>query len=442
MGMRDEFESAVKAVAEGISFNNTDAVEINVFETTIRFLGGLLSAYDMSGDRRLLHKARDVGDMLYKAFDTPNHLPVTRWNPHDAANGRTQSASGSLLAELGSLSMEFTRLSLVTKDSKYYSAVQHISELLSESQMKTRVPGMWPIVLNAADGKFNEGNGFSFGAMSDSAYEYLPKMIAILGDSESIYRDMYEQSMEAAQKHLLYRPMVPGGDDVLFPGYLSAEDEGMKLETSGSHLACFSGGMLALGGRLISNESHVALGAKLTRGCVWAYSAISSGVMPETFHLSSCPNWQSSCEWDETLWHQAIHDIQSQGGSFDSEKAIEEQRLPPGFTKIPDSRYILRPEAIESVFIMYRITNDEFWREAAWSMWVSIEALTRTDLANTAVWNVNLAQQEDIPQADSMESFWMGETLKYFYLIFSEPDLVSLDEWVFNTEAHPFRQMR
>jgi mannosyl-oligosaccharide alpha-1,2-mannosidase len=41
--------------------------------------------------------------------------------------------------------------------------------------------------------------------------------------------------------------------------------------------------------------------------------------------------------------------------------------------------------------------------------------------------------------ADSMESFWMAETLKYFYLIFSEPDVLSLDDWVFNTEAHPFR---
>jgi len=38
-----------------------------------------------------------------------------------------------------------------------------------------------------------------------------------------------------------------------------------------------------------------------------------------------------------------------------------------------------------------------------------------------------------------MESFWMAETLKYFYLIFSEPELVSLDDFVFNTEAHPLR---
>jgi mannosyl-oligosaccharide alpha-1,2-mannosidase len=45
-------------------------------------------------------------------------------------------------------------------------------------------------------------------------------------------------------------------------------------------------------------------------------------------------------------------------------------------------------------------------------------------------------------RTDSMESFWMGETLKYAYLTFSEPDLVSLDDFVFNTEAHPFRRLK
>jgi mannosyl-oligosaccharide alpha-1,2-mannosidase len=43
---------------------------------------------------------------------------------------------------------------------------------------------------------------------------------------------------------------------------------------------------------------------------------------------------------------------------------------------------------------------------------------------------------------DKMESFWTAETLKYFYLIFSNPDMISLDDWVFNTEAHPFRRPR
>lgn len=65
-----EIYSAVDAVHRNISFETTSASQISTFETSIRLLGGLFSAYDLSGDRRLLSKARDVGDMLYKAFDT------------------------------------------------------------------------------------------------------------------------------------------------------------------------------------------------------------------------------------------------------------------------------------------------------------------------------------------------------------------------------------
>ena len=69
-------------------------------------------------------------------------------------------------------------------------------------------------------------------------------------------------------------------------------------------------------------------------------------------------------------------------------------------------------------------------------MFQAITNYTTTDYANAALEDV----MEQIPtKEDSMESFWMAETLKYFYLIFSEPELVSLDDFVFNTEAHPFR---
>lgn len=87
MYMRAEFDEAVDAVYRNVSFATTAAGSVNVFETTIRFLGGLLSVYDLSRDPRLLSKARDVGDMLYMAFDTPNRLPVTRWDPHAVAHG-------------------------------------------------------------------------------------------------------------------------------------------------------------------------------------------------------------------------------------------------------------------------------------------------------------------------------------------------------------------
>lgn len=80
MGLKDEFQRCLTAVAE-IDWTRNDEEVVNVFETTIRYLGGLLAAYDISGGAYplLLKKAVDLGDVLYRAFDTPNRMPMTRW---------------------------------------------------------------------------------------------------------------------------------------------------------------------------------------------------------------------------------------------------------------------------------------------------------------------------------------------------------------------------
>ena len=81
MGLDEEFEAAVKAV-RSIDFTTSAVPRVNVFETTIRYLGGLLSAYDISGAKHhvLLEKATELGDMLYAAFDTSNRTPISRWD--------------------------------------------------------------------------------------------------------------------------------------------------------------------------------------------------------------------------------------------------------------------------------------------------------------------------------------------------------------------------
>lgn len=88
---------------------------------------------------------------------------------------------------------------------------------------------------------------------------------------------------------------------------------------------------------------------------------------------------------------------------------------------------------------MYRITGDPHWREAGWRMFEAINRHTSTKYGNSAINDVTKKHPE---QLDEMESFWLAETLKYFYLLFAEENVVSLDEWVLNTEAHPFRRPR
>lgn len=81
MGLDEEFQLALDAI-EQIDFTTTTDKSINVFETTIRYMGGFLAAYDLSGGKYpiILKKAKQVGDFVYGAFDTPNRMQVSRWD--------------------------------------------------------------------------------------------------------------------------------------------------------------------------------------------------------------------------------------------------------------------------------------------------------------------------------------------------------------------------
>ncbi|KAL1843585.1 hypothetical protein VTJ49DRAFT_868 [Mycothermus thermophilus] len=118
---------------------------------------------------------------------------------------------------------------------------------------------------------------------------------------------------------------------------------------------------------------------------------------------------------------------------------ITREHIPSGFVSLNDKRYILRPEAIESVWYMYRITGDKSWQEKGWRMFEAVIRATSTEVGHSAIHDVTATDSEP-HKDDSMESFWLAETLKYFYLLFETPDVISLDEWVLNTEAHPFRR--
>ena len=110
----------------------------------------------------------------------------------------------------------------------------------------------------------------------------------------------------------------------------------------------------------------------------------------------------SSCPWDETAWLRGVlrsnnideHDLDA------ARQLIQDQRLQPGFTKLDDRRYILRPEAIESVFVLYRVTGREDLLEAAWDMFEAIQNATRTGLANAALGDMSLGEARE-SQSDS-----------------------------------------
>lgn len=566
MDLKQEFSMAVDYLKK-IDFTTSTKPEIPVFETAIRYLGGMLGAYDISGHKYdvLLEKSVELADVLMSAFDTPNRMPVLyhKWNPGSASELRRGSFK-AVLAELGSLTLEFTRLAQLTKDDKYYDAIARITNELEKYQDKTKIPGLWPLFVDASgcrktaglerestaaglpvrgseisyevnstsstshqtrqihegaqpanyggdssetfdartpppkqdcfEGLNNPVEGvdkFGLGALGDSTYEYLPKEYMLLGGNEQ-YMKMYKKAMDAVRDHLVFQPMLKNNRDVRFLATvtmtknLDANPPGRSIFAyEGAHLTCFVGGMVAIGAKLFGLEQDLKLGSQLTDGCVWAYEATKTGIMPEAFELVPCKKGEA-CEWnDDTYframdpyadrrpqshskrhaepekgnWHvvatpkstpsakpevseksATVEDKQDRdAGPVDTTATsvlsheefvagkIQNERLPPGMIGISARKYLLRPEAIESVFIMFRLTGDSYWREKGWKMFQAIDKATKTELANSAVVDVTVDEPR---KSDNMESFWLAETLKYFYLLFSDPSIVSLDEYV------------
>ncbi|KGQ08240.1 Endoplasmic reticulum mannosyl-oligosaccharide 1,2-alpha-mannosidase [Beauveria bassiana D1-5] len=323
MDFKEEFKQAAEA-ASHLDWGHTDSNAINIFETTIRHLGGLLSA------------------------------PLC-----------------------------VARLSQLTGDPKYYDATDRVTRFLERVQNDTLLPGMWPTVLDFQHEEARDSQ-FTLGALADSLYEYLPKMNALLGGVDDTYERLFRAAMNAAEPNLLFRPALPGGEDILFAGDYQAT-AATKLVPRSQHLTCFAGGMFGLGGRLFANETQVAIGEKLARGCGYAYAAFPTGVMPEIFTMMACER-RDLCAWDEQAWAKHGDD-----------------KLPRGFVNAWDPRYLLRPEAIESIFILYRITANADLQDLAWQMFEAIMKSTTTQYANSAIADVRAEQETS--KLDSMEPF-------------------------------------
>ncbi|KAL8853169.1 MAG: hypothetical protein Q9221_002051 [Calogaya cf. arnoldii] len=446
MGLKDEFEEAVQAIKE-MDFSVPRMEDLNVFETTIRYLGGFLGAYDLSDAQYpiLLNKAKEVGEFLYGAFDTPNRMPVTRWKWEEAKKGAKQEAfPNTLVAEAGSLTLEFTRLAQLTGDGKFYDAIQRITNVFDENQNKTALPGLWPVLMDAQHAQFADV-GFTLGGMADSTYEYLPKQHMLLGGLTQQYKKMYEATLPPIMKHIFFRPMTPDNADILVSSgvRVNGNAEVIVPNFEGQHLGCFTGGMIGVGAKIFDRHDDLDTARRLVDGCIWAYNHTQTGIMPEIFNMVPCQD--KECKWDEDRWLKfvGIKTRRVEGipeGLLDMEKGrwvAKEDRIPRGFSSIKDRRYILRPEAIESIFIFYRMTGEKKYQDAAWRMFTAIEKYTRTDIANAAIDDVTA---ETPGKDDRMESFWLAETLKYFYAIFAEPEVFNLDRYVLNTEAHPFKR--
>lgn len=388
MGMDEEFRNGRNWIADSLDISALTS-DISVFETNIRFIGGLLSCFALTGDVIFKERAQQIADKLLPAFQTPTGIPNALVNLKTGFSKNYGWASGgsSILSEFGTLHLEFSYLSDVTGNPLYRSKVEHIRQVIRGLD-KPR--GLYPNYLNPKTAKWGQHH-MSIGALGDSFYEYLLKAWIQSGREDQEARQMFDDAMAAVLQHMLQTSK--GGlmyfSDMKFD----------RLEHKMDHLGCFSGGLLGLGATSLKNEMserYMEVAKGITNTCHESYDRSPTKLGPESFRFTD---------------------------------AIEAKAL-----KSSEKYYILRPEVIESYFIMWRLTKDPKYREWGWEAVQALEKHCRVSGGYTGIKNVYL---EDPSQDDVQQSFFLAETLKYLYLLFSDDSLMSLDEWVFNTEAHP-----
>lgn len=190
MGFPDEAAKAQKLIVETLSFDKD--VTVKNFEITIRILGGLLSAYEMTGDKRLLALADDLGTRLLPVFESPTGMPYM------FVNLKTGKVSGakSNPAEIGTLILEFGTLAKHTKKPVYFQKAKRALTELYKRRGKTGLVGE---EINVETGEWVNPASHVGGAI-DSYYEYLLKCSILFRDKECA--SMWKTSIAALNRHV------------------------------------------------------------------------------------------------------------------------------------------------------------------------------------------------------------------------------------------------
>ncbi|HEX7720693.1 MAG TPA: glycoside hydrolase family 47 protein [Pyrinomonadaceae bacterium] len=399
MGLNGEAKSTREYIATHLSFNKD--IDVQNFEITIRLLGGLLSSYEMTGDRRLLNLAEDLGNRLLPVFNSPTGLPYRYVNlKSGAVRGNVTNP-----AEAGTLLIEFGTLARLTHRQIFYDKAKRALVEIYNRRSPIGLVGTW---INVESGQWTDTDSHISGAI-DSYYEYLLKCAILFNDQDC--RRMWEASISAINKYLSVTRI--------------GEDEGTpaKHELWYAHADMNNGKWTAM-----------------TYGALDAF-------FPAVLSLSG--------DFDRASL------LQESSFSMWMKEGIEPEEIDYETMKIKSPGYPLRPEIVESTYYLYHyataqrqsfrgerrppsrgnapglntLYGSDHYQQMGETMWRDFVKYCRTDAGYAALKSVVTKEKND-----SMQSFLFAETFKYFYLLFAPPRTLNFDRVVFNTEAHPMRK--
>ena len=381
MGMRDEPNSTREYIATHLSFDKD--ISVKNFEITIRLLGGLLTSYELTGDKRLLRLAEDLGTRLLPVFNSRTGLP------YRFVNLKTGQVRGDVTnpAEAGTLLIEFGTLARHTHKQIFFDKAKRALVEIYKRRSPIGLVGTW---INVETGQWTATDSHISGAI-DSYYEYLLKCAVLFGDQDC--RRMWKDSIKAINQYLSYqRPVettirgrTPDDTNLIFDQLWYGHADmvtGKQAATTYGALDAFFPAVLALSGDL--NRARFLQASSFA---MWN----KNGIEPEEY---------------DYVKDAVVH-----------------------------AGYPLRPEIVESTYYLYHFTRDQKYLRMGETMWRDFVKYCHTDEGYAALKSVVTKEK-----SDSMQSFLFAETFKYFYLLFAPPRTLDFDKVIFNTEAHPVRR--
>ncbi|KAL9410733.1 hypothetical protein AB3S75_044500 [Citrus x aurantiifolia] len=377
LGDRERFTTSVEWIGKNLQFDINKTV--SVFETTIRVLGGLLSAHLIASDyatgmkipsydNQLLNLAEELARRLLPAFDTPTGIPfgsVNLLHGVDEHESKITSTAGG-----GTLTLEFGVLSRLTNDPIFEQVTKKAVLGIWARRSKLNLVGAH---INVFTGEWTQKDA-GIGTSIDSFYEYLLKAYLLFGDEEYLY--IFQESYQAAMHYLFNDPW-----------YVEVNmDSAAIVWPLFNSLQAFWPGLQVLAGDIDpAVRTHAAFFS------VWK----RYGFTPEGFNLATLTVQQGQ------------------------------------------KSYPLRPELIESTFLLYKATRDPRYLDAGRDMVASLQYGTRCPCGYCHISDVEFHKKED-----HMESFFLAETVKYLWLLFDlavGPDNLVENgpyKYIFSTEGH------
>lgn len=394
LGLHNEFQNATEWVEKSLTFNSSNTFT-SFFEVNIRILGGLISAYELSGQKVFLDRAEELGKIMARGFDSkgfpPSYYNFATGEGNTRKKLRTYSIYGPIygpgyysLAELGTLSLEFSALGHHLKQDHY----KHLGSQAVNLILNSFDPGIFP---NGIYNDLSHTNTYSVAGEGDSFYEYLVKEYLHTGSKNTDLEKAAINSIIDIIEKLLQQ-------DVAGYYYLGLIKDGEFISQM-DHLACFFPGTFVLAAERLefsNKERLITIAKELAFTCYSMYEQSESGLASENVNL-----------------HYGIK-----------------------YPWFIDNHYALRPETLESLWYLYDLTKDNIYREWAWNIFQAIEKHAKNDVGYAEIENVN---RNPPNQRGCLPSYFFSETLKYLYMIFSDEEIIDLNTWVFTTEGHPLK---